>query len=66
MNSLNVDGKENRKTHVEAINKNITEKNNKINSNVCPKCGSKLVLRNGKYGQFKGCSSYPKCRFIAK
>ena len=66
LNSLNVDGKENRKTHVEAINKNITEKNNKIYSNVCPKCGSKLVLRNGKYGQFKGCSSYPKCRFIAK
>lgn len=29
----------------------------------CPFCGSKLVLRNGKYGQFWGCSAYPKCRF---
>lgn len=29
----------------------------------CPFCGCKLVLRNGKYGQFWGCSAYPKCRF---
>ncbi|HEY8890518.1 MAG TPA: topoisomerase DNA-binding C4 zinc finger domain-containing protein [Clostridium sp.] len=33
---------------------------------MCSKCGGKLVLRNGKYGQFKGCSSFPKCRFIVK
>lgn len=30
---------------------------------ICPRCGSKLVKRNGKYGAFMGCSSYPKCRF---
>lgn len=29
----------------------------------CPFCGSELVLRNGKYGQFWGCSSYPKCHY---
>lgn len=29
----------------------------------CPFCGSELVLRHGKYGQFWGCSTYPKCRF---
>ena len=29
----------------------------------CPYCGKPLVLRNGKYGQFWGCSAYPKCRF---
>lgn len=40
--------------------------NNKIITDgaVCPQCGSKLVLRNGKYGSFYGCSGYPKCRFI--
>ena len=32
----------------------------------CPYCGSQLVLRSGKYGQFWGCSSYPKCRFTRK
>ncbi|WP_150272204.1 restriction endonuclease [Paenibacillus tepidiphilus] len=30
----------------------------------CPKCGSKLVLRNGPKGQFYGCSSFPKCRYV--
>lgn len=36
---------------------------------LCPRCGSKLVLRTAKSGanagnQFYGCSSFPKCRFI--
>ena len=35
---------------------------------ICPKCSSKLVLRQVKQGtrqgsQFLGCSSYPRCRF---
>lgn len=29
----------------------------------CPFCGSELVLREGRYGQFWGCKAYPKCRF---
>lgn len=29
----------------------------------CPKCGEKLVLRNGKYGAFYGCSGFPLCRY---
>ncbi|MBQ7780715.1 MAG: NERD domain-containing protein [Lachnospiraceae bacterium] len=29
----------------------------------CPFCGHELVLRKGKYGQFWGCSTYPRCRF---
>lgn len=32
----------------------------------CPFCGSELVLRKGKYGQFWGCTTYPKCRFARK
>lgn len=30
---------------------------------VCPRCGGKLVERNGKFGSFMGCSNYPRCRF---
>lgn len=30
----------------------------------CPLCGSKLVEKNGKYGPFTGCSSYPNCKYI--
>ncbi|RDU73791.1 type I DNA topoisomerase [Helicobacter aurati] len=32
----------------------------------CPECGSELVIRNGKYGEFIACSNYPKCRYIKK
>lgn len=64
--SLNIDTKENRKAHVQAIHNNLVDKYKKVDANACPKCGGELVLRNGKYGQFKGCSNYPKCKFIAK
>lgn len=29
----------------------------------CPKCKNSLVLRNGRFGQFYGCSSYPRCKY---
>lgn len=38
----------------------------KIKENICPKCGAKLVEREGKYGKFIGCSNFPKCRFVTK
>lgn len=34
-----------------------------IDSGRCPRCGGRLVLRNGRYGRFWGCSNYPRCRF---
>ena len=30
---------------------------------VCPRCGGELVRRKGRYGEFMGCSNYPKCRY---
>ncbi len=30
----------------------------------CPKCGSPLVRRVGRYGPFVGCSDFPKCRYV--
>ena len=32
----------------------------------CPYCKADLVLRNGKYGAFYGCSNYPKCKYTQK
>ncbi len=45
---------------------NIRSMQADIANNICPRCGKKLVLRNGQYGSFYGCSGYPKCRFIKK
>lgn len=33
---------------------------------VCPRCGKPLVARTGKYGEFVGCSGYPRCRFTTQ
>jgi DNA topoisomerase-1 len=48
-----------------------SEKKVKVNGNgeigkKCPKCGSELVLRKSFYGEFIGCSNYPKCRYTEK
>lgn len=31
---------------------------------ICSICGAPMTLRAGKYGDFYGCSNYPKCKFI--
>ncbi|MFT5162425.1 MAG: putative DNA topoisomerase [Alteromonadaceae bacterium] len=30
---------------------------------VCPQCGSELIIRNSKSGPFIGCANYPTCNF---
>lgn len=30
---------------------------------ICPKCGGRLIEKNGKYGKFLGCSGYPQCKY---
>lgn len=34
-----------------------------LNIKRCPECGDVLVKRNGKFGVFWGCSSFPKCKY---
>lgn len=31
---------------------------------ICEKCGHKMLIREGKYGKFLGCSNFPKCKNI--
>ena len=37
--------------------------NQSANDMICPKCGSRLVIRNGSRGKFIRCSNFPKCRY---
>ena len=46
--------------------RNIREQQRNLERGICPRCGGNLVLRIGKYGEFWGCSNYPKCKFIKK
>ncbi|MCS7309881.1 MAG: type I DNA topoisomerase [Armatimonadetes bacterium] len=32
----------------------------------CPTCGAKMLLREGRYGKFLGCSRYPECKTVVK
>lgn len=52
--------------HVRHIQKITADKEN---SQLCPKCGSEMLLRETKKGenagkQFWGCSAFPKCRTV--
>ena len=29
---------------------------------ICDKCGSRMVIKNGRYGKFAACPNYPTCR----
>ena len=31
----------------------------------CPECGNDLIKRMGRYGEFIGCTGFPKCRFTS-
>ncbi|HEV2416829.1 MAG TPA: type I DNA topoisomerase [Terriglobia bacterium] len=32
----------------------------------CPECGSQLVIKHGRYGEFTACSNYPTCKFVKR
>lgn len=34
-----------------------------IEMKLCPNCGEMLQKRKGRYGEFWGCSGYPRCRY---
>ncbi|KRE70880.1 NERD domain-containing protein [Paenibacillus sp. Soil750] len=55
-----------KREHVKALKNDMIENTIKIAQNKCPKCDGKLMERTGKYGRFKGCGNYPKCRFVLK
>lgn len=44
-----------------SINKQIEEADP-----ICPKCGSVMTEREGKYGKFWGCTNYPECNGTRK
>lgn len=53
-----------------ANGKEILEEHFKIDKiehrHICKKCGADMILKKGRYGDFYGCSNYPKCRYTEK
>lgn len=50
------------KEHVQ----NIKNTQRDIDNGICPRCGGRLIWREGKHGKFVGCDNYPECTFILK
>ncbi len=55
-----------RKKHNQRIRERLIEEELKKQNLTCPRCDGDLVLRQGKYGNFYACKSYPKCKFTMK
>ena len=51
---------------VEDAFKNMEKKAAEETGENCPECGSPLVKRRGRYGEFVACSNYPTCKYIKK
>jgi DNA topoisomerase I len=30
----------------------------------CPRCGSNLVIKQGRFGEFTACTNYPECKYV--
>lgn len=43
--------------------KNLKQTEKDFKNGICPRCGAKLVKRNGTKGEFLGCSNFPSCYF---
>lgn len=55
-----------RREHKKNARKARNSDRKRYSAGICPECGSRLVLREGKYGRFYGCSNYPKCTYTRK
>jgi DNA topoisomerase-1 len=56
----------------EPFEKNLAEKYQKVEKKelvqevtgkTCPKCGSLLIVRMGRFGKFYACSAFPECKY---
>ena len=66
ISSSNIITEGSREEHIRNIQVSQQNRELAIANGICPKCGSNLVERKGRYGRFMGCSNYPQCKFTQK
>lgn len=50
----------------EHLGRELSQQQKQGGIRICPKCGKFLAKRNGKFGEFWGCSGFPACRHTQK
>ena len=48
------------KRHILYVRARVQERQRLIESRICPRCGGQLLVRQGPYSTFLGCSNYPR------
>lgn len=52
-----------KKEHVCRVRSQMEERRRMEQAGICPWCGAPVILKQGPYGWFYGCSNYPACRY---
>ncbi len=42
----------------------VTSASVELLDELCPRCGKQLARKNGRFGEYVGCSDYPDCKYI--
>jgi predicted RNA-binding Zn-ribbon protein involved in translation (DUF1610 family) len=63
INSYNLVETYDSRQHIKSIKQMVKKRESAIAKNKCPQCGGDLIMRNGKFGKFLGCTSFPRCKF---
>lgn len=50
----------------EEVSKKMYKDPDQETGELCPVCGSPLVIKKGRYGQFVACGNYPTCSYVEK
>ncbi|PCJ64879.1 MAG: hypothetical protein COA58_11435 [Bacteroidetes bacterium] len=66
LNKFIVTDKKEKNQHNTYVTRNIEERRKNVKQLICPNCKGELVIRKGRYGEFYGCSNFPKCKFSKK
>ncbi len=66
LNIICIKDKQIKNEHIKQLGNHSYKRKNVVISPECPQCSGNLVVREGPYGNFYGCSNYPKCRFTSK
>ncbi len=54
----------NAEREIDAAAKNNEQSQNQSEDVICENCGAKMVIKNGRYGEFYACPNYPNCKNI--
>lgn len=63
LKEINNQSRKSKKEHVRQVKNHVDEGKRKVRLLICPRCDGDLVIREGQFGKFYGCSNYPKCRY---